>query len=296
MARRLKPEGRVRSTLSRLYDGKVAALQYGGTAGGLVGWASSVSGVSGLAMAACGAGVALFVGTIASLLTTRPTPISQIAVDAVGLDGLCHHKFCTEVSLRQACDMTRPHYGTDYVQFEIAEQWRKANREAFVEISNEKNEMCSCFGILALRQSCFDEFIRGRIADSQFTYDDICPPAETKKASRLYLSGVIVKDPRSHAGNKRASMMVWCILDHYRHYFGFRRKRDIYALAVSNEGERMLQNLHFGLCSPSATRLDGHNLYKLEMTKEVWQKLSQGPDWSRACVSSEVSTPPMPNN
>ena len=221
------------------------------------------------------------VGLGAAYARGRFSYIPKIVVDEMGRDKGCVCKRLTAGELQQACEMTKTYYGHEYVDFRVAEKWRQANPDAFVQIVNESGEMCSCFGLIALKDSCFDEFIKGRVKDGEFEYDDVVGPKDTKKSPRLYLSGAIVSQAGTFIGRKRADMMCWVILDYYKRYFGLRKSRTIYSLAVSKEGEQILQAVGFSVVSKKNFRRDGCNLYSIQMSSAVWDQMSTKiPNWS----------------
>ena len=137
-------------------------------------------------------------------------------VEEVGSDGAYRCKPVTSENLRLACELTRPYYGHEFVRHEIAEQWRVANEEAFECVTNKEGDLCAAFGILPLKDSFMDLFLDGRIEDPQLQAKDILPPGNVRQCKRLYISGVVVRDPTKMIGNKRARVMLWAMLMHLK--------------------------------------------------------------------------------
>lgn len=253
----------------------------------ITGWVRGWLDVNGLTQFLCAVIFTIFVFILAAYIHGRLVYIPPAFVDEMNCDGGGECKFATADRLAEACKLTKPFYGTDYVDCAIAEQWRLKNPTAFLEVSNEEGELCSCFGILGLNESCFDEFINGRVKDNELKSADILDSEATKKASRLYLSGVVVRDPGTIQGAKRARIMAWCILAFIKKQFGLRRSRHLYALAVSEEGERMLRHSGFAVVTPKEQRHDKHNLYCFELTSDSWRRLAgKIADCSRSCRMS----------
>lgn len=194
-------------------------------------------------------------------------------VDELSSDQHYQCTFCSREQLEKACDMTKPYYKDEYVSSNIAEQWRLVNDKSFVQITNSNNELCACFGILALKSDFFNLFIDGKVQDKQLKSTDILPFKESTKEKRLYISGVIVKDPESTLGKKRAAIMIWSILQYIKAIYGLRRQIELYALAVTKVSERLMINLKFDLVSESSYRTDNHNLYRYSLNRANWNDL-----------------------
>ena len=182
--------------------------------------------------------------------------------------------YCTAAQLQQACEMTKPHYGNEYVPASVAEQWRIRDPRAFVAITNAENELCACFGMLALSSSFTDIFYKGQCMDTRLNAEDIMPSEKAKSSPKLYISGVVVREAGTHKGRKRARVMLWALLDYYRRRFGFRKDRRLFGLAVTPESETLLKTCGFQLVSEGSGRLDKCNLYELQMSKSAWEKIS----------------------
>ena len=183
-------------------------------------------------------------------------------------------KYCTAAQLREACEMTKPYYGNEYVPSNVAEQWRMRDPKAFVAITNEGGELCACFGVLALSPSFTDVFYKGQCTDTTLESDDILTSEEARNSHRLYLSGVVVRESGTHKGHKRAWVMLWALLNYYRHRFGLKKDRTLFGLPVTPESERLLQTFKFRLASERSARLDNRNLYDLQRSKSIWEKIS----------------------
>ena len=233
-----------------------------------------------------------------SLKRLRPSLLKQIAeycrgtgkllpdsiVGEVGADKRYRAHLCTPAGLREACDLTRDSYGQSYVSDDVAEQWRLSNPSAFVQIMNEENRLCACFGILALQPSFMDLFITGLVSDQQLRGPHVMGWPESKAATRLYLSGVVVLDPTSIHGYRRASVMFWTMLEYVRQLYGLSTPRQLYAVAVTPQGRQVLINHGFVVETLAAQRKDERDLYRFELTEGSWNGLlCEFNDWSKMC-------------
>jgi hypothetical protein len=61
-------------------------------------------------------------------------------------------------------------------------------------------------------------------------------------------------------------VMIGSMLQFIKRRFGLRPSRTLYALAVTEEGERLVQGTGFKLETRKADRRDEHNLYAISMT------------------------------
>ena len=215
------------------------------------------------------------VGVGIAWLRGRATLLPDRFIDELSDEPAYQAAYCTTEQLREACDMTKPHYGNEYVPADIAEQWRLKNPQGFVSITNPVGELCACFGLLALSPSFTDIFYQGQCTDTTLRAANILNPDEAKRSARLYLSGVVVRDAHTHMGHKRARVMLWAVMKFYRDCFGLRREKTLFGLAVTPESERLLKTLEFNLASERAGRLDRCNLYELKMTKPAWERVAK---------------------
>lgn len=207
----------------------------------------------------------------------------QIILDT-GIDKHYVATYCTAENLSEANSLTRPYYHHEYVSDSVAEMWRQKNPKGFVQITNSSGELSACFGVIALEQSFVNQFIKGRVLDNDLKSEDILNPAESKKSLMLYISGVVVRDPESPIGHRRACIMIWAIIEYLRKYYGFQKKRTFYALAVSKQSESLLKKTNFTIASSASQRRDKLNLYSLEMTRDNMAKISQRiGDYSQVC-------------
>jgi hypothetical protein len=110
-------------------------------------------------------------------------------------------QYCTPEHLQEACEMTRPYYGHEYVEGNVAEQWRAKNPQGFIEILNGSGELCACFGLLGLTESFREQFYAGNATDTRLRPQDILGPDETRRCRYLYISGIVVRDPMQSPGH-----------------------------------------------------------------------------------------------
>lgn len=246
-----------------------------GTAGTLTGIASAAGFVLSIP-ALIGIGV-LCAGSAGSvlLIKSRSKHLPDIVLDEDGPDGRYTAEYCDAESLREANRLTKPYYRDEYVSDEIAEAWRKKTPRGFVALRNGKGQLCAAFGVIAMEESFFVQFVKGRVRDNDLESDDILDSETARKSRDLYISGVVVKDPDSTLGRHRACVMVWAMVMYLKKVYGIRRKRNIFALAVSRQSKNILRRFGFAVISPADKRLDKLDLYQMEWNKEVIKRILQ---------------------
>jgi hypothetical protein len=103
-------------------------------------------------------------------------------------------------------------------------------------------------------------------------------------SSQLYVSGVVVLEPRSHKGHKRAAVMCWVMLEYIRRLYDLKIPRRLYAIAVTRESRQLMENLGFILETSAIHRKDKCDLYRYDLTETSWNVLlCELNDWSRMC-------------
>lgn len=263
--------------LNRVKEGRRAGLKAGGLA-----FTATVGVIT--VIAATGSVVHLWSIIIAALFTVgtglwrahyegRASLISPLFVNEMSSEGQYSCSISTAERLREACEMSRLSYRHFYVQPDVVEQWRMKNHKAFVQIVNSEGELCASFGILVLKDSFMDQFIDGKVSDSQLKENDICNFSESTKSKRIYISGVVVRDHLKHLGRKRAWVMTWTMLMYFRKMYGVKSGRSLYAIAITKESEILMKNLKFELICPASNRKDGCNMYRYHLTKKSWEEL-----------------------
>ena len=218
--------------------------------------------------------VIAMVGIRSAWIKGRSSLLPSTLVDELRDEPEYQATYCTAAQLREACEMTKPYYGDEYVPSDVAEQWRMRDPKAFVAITNQVGELCACFGVLALSSSFTSVFYKGQCTDTTLKADDILTSEDARRSSKLYLSGVVVKGSGTHKGHKRACVMLWALLDYYRYRFGLKKPRTLFGLAVTKESEALLKTFQFKLASKHSDRRDNLNLYDLRMSKSEWDKIS----------------------
>jgi hypothetical protein len=176
------------------------------------------------------------------------------------------------------------YFGGDSVEDPIVESWRTKSPKAFVYLRNCRGDPCAALCIFSLKPSFMEQFIKGRVSESDIEPDDILELAASKRTDSLYLSAIIVNDPQTQVGHRRAVVMVWAVIQYLKKTFGTRKKKVIYAVPVNRPSENLLRRLGFQIVSRAATRKDKHDMYSFEMTAEsLVSATNRVGDYSTCC-------------
>ena len=232
------------------------------------------------------------VGLIVLWWKSRSEHLPDIVTDEDNDDGLYDVTLCDSETLREANALTKPYYHHEYVSDDVAERWREMNPKGFVAIRNKEQKLCAAFGVLAVEESFFGQFIKGRVLDNQLEAGDVLNFDGSKKSSKLYISGVVVRDADGPQGSRRACVMVWVMLDYLRKMYGTRRRRTVYALAVSKRSENLLRRFGFRVECRRSRRRDGLNLYSLSLNSNEMRRVEERIGDRSSSVRSSSFDPP----
>jgi len=244
----------LRRLKSGLPAGGTAFLASSGVAGTVISVISATGTVVAMPVIWITGAVCVGTGAVVTLVRGRLKHLPDRIIDDASADGHYTASYCSQQSLSEANDLTRPYYRHEYVSDVVAESWRRRNPAGFVAIHNSKAELCASFGVIAVEPSFMGQFIRGRVRDNSLGSDDVLSFDSSKTSPTLYISGVVVRDPEAPAGAKRACVMVWTALCYIRRLYGLRRRRVVYALAVSRQSENLLKHLGFTMASAAHGR------------------------------------------
>lgn len=278
---------------AKVFGGLVAA---GGTALGIV-TATGVT-VDGLLI-----GIGMSAAALASLGTAiakgRPGHLPDVIAISDDPDVSYELLYEPKHVCRYFNERTAVYFGRDFVENAMVESWRRKNPSAFVYLRNTQQEPCAALCILALRSSFMEQFARGRVAEADLEDDDILDPKASRRAGSLYLATLIVEQPHSQIGHRRACVMVWAFLHYYKRVYGLRRTRLIYAVPINSASTNLLRRLGFAVATPAGQRKDAHDLYVFQMTAASWRAtLQRVGDYAHVCaidLTPEGKLPSQPN-
>jgi len=217
--------------------------------------------------------IILFIGLSVAYMRGKQKLLPSTFIDELSGENSYSVIFCSREGLREADEMTQPYYGTGFIPFDQIEQWRLQNEKGFIQINNSQGFLCACFVILGLERSFFDQFIAGRVTEHEIDSSVILSYEDMKKEDRIYISGVVVREPGGYLGAKRTRIMLWTMLEYIKQVFALRKTRVLYAVGLTKESEKLLHAMEFKICSSRENRRDHSNLYKIDLDKQTWQRM-----------------------
>jgi len=215
----------------------------------------------------------VIIGIFVAYLRGKQKQLPHTIIDELSKENSYSVGFCNTSSLREADEMTRPYFGRGFIPFDQIEQWRLINKKGFIQINNAEGVLCACFVILGLEKSFLDQFTAGRLTEHDIDSSVILPFESMKKQDRIYVSGVVVRNPHTYMGHKRATIMLWTMLQYIKIVFGLRKTRTFYALGLTNESEELLKTVGFRICGNKDQRKDNSNLYRIELDRTKREEL-----------------------
>jgi len=244
-----------------------------GVVGTAFGIASSVGVVVPVALLLAAGGLCSLVSATVFISKSRSKHLPDVIVDDDNPDESYRARYCSPADLKEANSWTKSYYRHEYVDDPTVESWRAVSPHSFLGLHNKRDVLCAAFGIVGIDPSFMKQFLKGRVRDTALKSDDLLDDSASKKTAQLYISGVVVRDPDTVIGHRRACAMVWAMAKFYERNYGVRRKRTLFALAVSQQSKNLLVKSGFIHFHGPTDREDQLELYSMLMTKEKLQQL-----------------------
>lgn len=198
---------------------------------------------------------------------------------------------------RQATRLATECYGSDTMPAARFEQLRAKNPNILACLTNARGEFLGYFDVFPLKPDIAELFLSGGVTvrwsgkarERIFSGDDIFGADEMDLCPRLYISGIAVLQPATHARRRYAGMLVWGFWKYIESFYPPARRREIFAVAATEAGENLLKRFHFSVRDEASGKPHKHRLYVLELSPEVLHKVFESlPDWSASCKLSWV--------
>jgi len=234
-------------------------------------------------------GLSALLGAGYAFRENRPTPlppIDELVPEPSSSTGRLIARCSTtrEVVLQVNSLAKRVYPGVRPLPPDRYEQWLMINDNILLALLNANSEVIGYFDIFPLQPEFFNFFMSGAFGEHDIRREHILAPDQARFAKRLYLGGIAVADPLSARGKRHASILVWSLLKYLQKFYCAPCDRELYAEAVTVQGERLLKRFNFRLVSSARGRKDSYPLYAAELSEElINHALSEIPDWSRMC-------------
>jgi hypothetical protein len=160
---------------------------------------------------------------------------------------------------------------------------------------NAEGVLVGYFDVLPLRTTFMDSLIQGSATERDIRHEDILSPQHARKCKRLYLAGIAVRDPQTFAGKRHARHLLWGLAKYMEHFYGVPSERQVYALAGTEAGKKLLRRFSFRMVLAGSNRRDLQDLYVISLNEPNTMASIEGDvgNWAQACrVSWEDNRAP----
>jgi hypothetical protein len=164
------------------------------------------------------------------------------------------------------------------------EQLRVKNPYILGCLTDHDGEFLGYFDAIPIREEFARPFLQGFVTEAQITHEDVLAPKELASCRYLFIAGIAVCDPETHAGRRNASILVWALLKYLERFYRS-AKPLAFAVAATKSGDDLLRRFKLPLQGDAASRADKYKLYSIQITsEEIARRLACLPDWSKLCV------------
>jgi hypothetical protein len=267
-------------------------IRLGATLAAILGIASAILGIMGWHLGLV-EGILLTLGTllVAGITNFRSLIAPQVAVDDIlarDIDDSRPTRIHCPVDLKlasKATNLARYCFAASVsIEPSTYEQLRVKNPYILGCLTDHDGEFLGYFDAIPLREEFAHAFLQGLVTETQITHEDVLAPKELASCRYLFIAGLAVCNPETHAGRRNASILVWALLKYLERFYRSARPLS-FAVAATKTGDDLLRRFKLPLQSDAASRTDGYNLYSIQLTsEEIARRLACLPDWSKLCL------------
>ncbi len=190
---------------------------------------------------------------------------------------------CNRSLVAQAHALAERAYGSvTPIPRERYEQWLMVNCNILVCLLDRSRRVVGYFDVLPLRDDFAEFLICGDVDELKIRREHVLNPEAAKGCKYLYLAGFAVLDPKTAAGGRRASYLLWALKRYLECFYQPLSSKQLLAVAATVEGEKILQRYNFQFAECADVRSDGFAIYAAPLTARLLNALA-APDWSAAC-------------
>jgi len=149
----------------------------------------------------------------------------------------------------------------DAVPREVLLEWYGTNPRGFSVIKMPNNAKVGHIDLLPIRPATFERFFSGAIVEREIRGDSLYSAAEREKITSLYVESIILCPPKGFSN----APAILCVLSAFEQLAARlcdpERLENVFAIAASRSGERLLRRLGFDIIKAADARKDGHDLF-----------------------------------
>lgn len=258
----------------------------------ITGLASAILGIVGWQLGFIG-GILLALGTllVSGITNYRLLSAPQVAVDDIlphDIDDSRPTRLNCPVDLRMASkafDLARDCFsGSVSIAPSTYEQLRVKNPYILGCLTDHDGNFLGYFDVIPLREEFARAFLQGFVTETQITHEDVLAPNEVASCRYLFIAGLAVCYPETHAGRRNAGILVWALLKYLDRFYRSAKPLS-FAVAATKTGDDLLKKFKLPLQCEAESRADRYKLYSIQLTPgEIAKRLACLPDWSNLCV------------
>lgn len=155
----------------------------------------------------------------------------------------------------------------DAIPKRVLMEWYDKNPDGFSVIRMQNGQKVGHIDILPLRPATEKAFLQGDIVEKDIRGDSLYAPSERDLIGNLYVESIIVLPPKGYS----KAPAILCVLTNFVGLIERICKPDlvnnIYAIAASRSGDRLLRRLGFDPIGSSDGRMDHHDLFAIKFSE-----------------------------
>lgn len=152
-------------------------------------------------------------------------------------------------------------YEKDAVPLSVLRSWYRTNPNGFSVLHTESGEMIGHIDLLPLKSAGVTFLNSGSETDKWLTPEMLYPAEEAHLAEAIYIESIIIKDKY----NELKPKALYTILAGFESLIGricdTKKVKEVYGIAASEKGERLVRQLGFRLIRQQSERADQYPLY-----------------------------------
>lgn len=165
-------------------------------------------------------------------------------------------------------------YGLDAVPLQILRGWYRKNPTGFFIIKDKDGQNVGHLDVLPLRPDILNHLLEGEITERDIDINAIYTPSEKDQIQDLYIESVITLAPSKFS---KASILSYLLSEFeilVAKICNPVNLNNIYALAATFAGQRLMNDLGFEVVKDGNERKDGHPFYKANY-KDIVAKINK---------------------
>lgn len=187
---------------------------------------------------------------------------------------------------------TQVYSSADAVPKHVLMEWYKSNPTGFSIIKMQNGQKVGHIDLLPLRPSTFQTFLEGNIVERDIRGDSLFSQNEKHLIKDLYVESIIVLPPKGYSNAPAILSVLTNFKSLVSRISNTANIENVYAIAASKSGERLLRKLGFDIIKPSQSRKDKHDVFSAKFAELVSNitticgaRLPESPDLS---ISNET--------